>query len=317
MSNILIGCGGFQYFKAPGDPLINYAKIFDFVEINSSFYNIPELETCKNWKNKVKFNKNFEFSVKVYQDITHKNSLKPIEENFGLFDRMKKICDVLDSNILVFQTPYELKLNLSKLKEIDEFFNQILSNNIQFVWEIRSLKQMQSSNLNKLREILMEYNISHCIDYSKESPIYYNSNLEYTRIFGLGEGNKYQFDDSEIKNLQKKFIKTAGNTQKVVVSFHTQRMVHDAARSKQYNDTRKFINITGNTGLKSFLGAISEYKKYPITKNQLIANHGWKIYDINKNKREKMINVLKNIENKTYKNRDDLVKEIKKIEIFK
>jgi uncharacterized protein YecE (DUF72 family) len=312
----LIGCGGFQYFKAPGDPLINYAKIFDFVEINSSFYNIPELETCKKWKNKVKFNKNFEFSVKAYQDITHKNSLKPIKENIGLVDRMKNICDVLNSNILVFQTPYELELNVSKLKEIDEFFNQILSKNIQYVWEIRSLKQIESSNLEKLREMLMEYNIIHCVDYSKESPIYYNSNLEYTRIFGLGEGNKYQFDDKEIKDLQKKFIQTNTNTKKLVVSFHTQRMVHDAARSKQYNDTGKFMNITGKYGLQSFLGAIEEYEKYPTTKNQLIVNHGWKIYDKNNYKREKMIDILKNIQNKTYKNRDELVKEIKKIDPF-
>ena len=313
MDQIYIGCGGWQYFKSSGDPLINYSRVFNFVEVNTTFYQIPNKKTCKSWKDKVKNNHDFIFSVKCNQDLTHKYKLKPIEASFDLFNKMKNICESLNSSILVFQTPKDLQLKLKTINEIDNFFSVIDTKELQFVWELRGNEWKKNDILSKVENLLEKYNITHCVDYSKESPIYNNSELGYTRIFGLGAGNKYQFDDSEIEQLNLKFNQSTQQNKRVIVSFHTQRMVHDAARAKEYNETGNLIGVSGKTGIKSFLDALNEYEKYPISKNELIMDHGWKIYDQTNDSRQRMSKILMKIDNKNYNNRTELIKELKEV----
>lgn len=312
MGKIYFGCGGFQFFKAPGDPLLNYSRIFDYVEINSSFYNIPKIETCKKWKEKVSHKPEFFFTVKANHELTHKYKLQPIKESYEIFDKMKKVCRALGANILVLQTSRDLQLDTNTIKNIDDFFSSVSKNDLDLVWEARGQKWMKNGYKKKFEMLLKNYNITQCVDYSRENPIYYPSNLAYTRIFGLGEGNKYQFDDNQIKKLNTKFINTSNRTEKLVVSFHTQRMVHDAARAKEYNKTGRFISSTASSGISSFLEGINEFRKYPTTKKELITNHGWKLFNLDKDTRKRMNYILKSIEDRKYHNENELVLEIKK-----
>ena len=76
MSEYRIGAGGWGYFDIPGaDPLKVYSKAFDFVEVNSTFYNIPSLKTVDSWARRVP--ETFTFSVKCHRDLTHKYLLSP------------------------------------------------------------------------------------------------------------------------------------------------------------------------------------------------------------------------------------------------
>ena len=60
---ILIGTGGWQYFLIPGkDRLREYAKVFDFVEVNSTFYRRIPASLCFSWRRRVP--ENFIFTVK-------------------------------------------------------------------------------------------------------------------------------------------------------------------------------------------------------------------------------------------------------------
>ncbi|MHA1788428.1 MAG: DUF72 domain-containing protein [Candidatus Helarchaeota archaeon] len=312
MKRIYFGCGGWSFFKAAGDPLTNYSKIFDFVEVNSTFYKIPDEKTCRNWKNKVKNNPDFIFSIKVPKEITHKNQLMPIDENFRVFDKVEKICKILNSNIIVFQTPPELKPNTPTLKKIEDFFSIINSENYNIIWETRGINWTKDYIIDNFRRLLLKYNITHCVDYFRSVPIYINSKIAYTRIFGAENGNQYQFDDYEITKLNNRFVRMADQAEKVIVSFHTQRMVHDAARAQEFNQTGKLISVSGKIGLESFVDAFQEYEKYPITKNELLSYHGWKIYDKKQNKRERMSIILSQINNKTYFNKIELLSELKK-----
>jgi uncharacterized protein YecE (DUF72 family) len=69
---------GIFYPVAPGasrkkkgafDELAFYAKHFDTVEVNSSFYGVPKPQTTKQWADRTPAN--FEFSLKLYQKFTH------------------------------------------------------------------------------------------------------------------------------------------------------------------------------------------------------------------------------------------------------
>lgn len=71
MSKVYIGAGGWAYFRVPGmDSLATYAKAFDFVEVNSTFYTTPSIQIVRSWRRCVP--DDFMFSVRCHKDLTHK-----------------------------------------------------------------------------------------------------------------------------------------------------------------------------------------------------------------------------------------------------
>ena len=68
------------------------------MELNSTFYQYPREKTVEGWREKAP--KDFEFTVKAHQDISHKTKLKAEETSLQAFERMKQICKTLNSKIL-------------------------------------------------------------------------------------------------------------------------------------------------------------------------------------------------------------------------
>ena len=87
MSEIRVGTSGWSYPSGAGhverdllpgrseateagfDDLAFYAEHFDTVEVNSSFYGVPTVETTTAWASRTPAD--FEFSLKLYQKFTH------------------------------------------------------------------------------------------------------------------------------------------------------------------------------------------------------------------------------------------------------
>ena len=80
--NLRIGTSGWSYPKGAGtwngifyprgrkvDQLAFYAEHFDTVEVNSTFYRIPQASVCRSWVRRTR--PSFEFSLKLYQKFTH------------------------------------------------------------------------------------------------------------------------------------------------------------------------------------------------------------------------------------------------------
>ena len=88
-----IGCSGWSYsaWKGPfyppnlesSDWLRFYSQIFDYVEIDSSFYRIPNEFMVKNWAKRTP--DNFRFTAKFPKVITHDKHLVDIDEEVDLF----------------------------------------------------------------------------------------------------------------------------------------------------------------------------------------------------------------------------------------
>lgn len=74
-----IGCSGWSYDEWKGvlypkgyvDKLRYYSARFNTVEINSTYYSIPESEMVEGWISKVGKRKNFLFSLKIHRDLSH------------------------------------------------------------------------------------------------------------------------------------------------------------------------------------------------------------------------------------------------------
>ena len=126
-----------------------YSRVFSFVEVNSTFYEIPDSNLAELWRRRVP--QSFEFAVLCHNSLTHKYRLEPVEESFETFSKMKVICRILNSRFLVLVTPSSLTLNKGKLLRIKDFFESVNARGIRVVWETRHQKEKPiPSNLFQL-----------------------------------------------------------------------------------------------------------------------------------------------------------------------
>ncbi len=144
---------------------------------------------------------------------------------------------------------------------------------------------------------MQDFQIVHSVDLSREEPAY-RSDVIYSRVFGKGNHNIYQFTDEELIEIDQKILKS--ETKRQLISFHGIRMNSDAARLKEYKETGRFIPVTSYTGVESAKAVLQEDATFPTTKAELISHQGWKVIDLTENKRVHLSDLLIKLPKKTY-----------------
>ena len=123
--------GPFYDADAPDSSLLaRYSAEFKTVELNNSFYQLPEKDAVRSWKDGTP--KGFLFSVKSSRYLTHMKKLKDPEE--GLSNFLEPI-GVFGSKLgpILFQLPPRWNRNKPRLEE----FLEALPRNRRFVFEFR------------------------------------------------------------------------------------------------------------------------------------------------------------------------------------
>jgi uncharacterized protein YecE (DUF72 family) len=137
---IHVGCSGWQYKHWRGNfypsdlPqsrwLEHYASVFDTVEINNSFYRLPEASTFANWAARAPMR--MIFAVKASRFLTHMKKLRDPEEPIErLFGRMRALGRHLGP--VLYQLPPGWKADVPRL----EHFLKALPRDAQHVLEFR------------------------------------------------------------------------------------------------------------------------------------------------------------------------------------
>ena len=122
-AQIRIGCSGWQYrhwretFYPPELPqrqwFAYYASQFDTVEINNTFYRLPEATTFEGWKEQAPAH--FVYAVKASRFLTHMKKLKePREPLQRLFSRASKLGRTLGP--VLYQLPPHWTIDLERLE---------------------------------------------------------------------------------------------------------------------------------------------------------------------------------------------------------
>jgi uncharacterized protein YecE (DUF72 family) len=118
-----VGCSGWEYKHWRGDfypaelPRTrwfeHYAARFDTVEINNSFYRLPERATFAAWSRRAPVR--FVFAVKASRFLTHMKKLKDPEEPLDrLFSRMRALGRHLGP--VLYQLPPGFKVNVDRFR---------------------------------------------------------------------------------------------------------------------------------------------------------------------------------------------------------
>lgn len=152
-----------------------YAEHFRSVEINNSFYQLPDKKTIRHWRDTV--DSDFVFAIKASRYITHMKKLKdPQESTKKFFDVADQLKDQLGP--ILFQLPPRWHCNLDRLEE----FLQTLPNGYHHVFEFRDESWWQAD----VYDLLREYGAAFCIFdlEGKVSPRDVTADFVYVRLHG-------------------------------------------------------------------------------------------------------------------------------------
>ena len=168
LAPIRVGCSGWQYKHWRGEfypqdvPTTrwfeHYAARFDTVEINNTFYRLPEEETFARWAQRAPMR--FLFAIKASRFLTHMKKLKDPEEPLErLFSRMRPLGRHLGP--VLYQLPPGWKLDMARL----EHFLQALPKGVRHVLEFRE----PSWYADDVSALLERYRVARCLHDMKGS----------------------------------------------------------------------------------------------------------------------------------------------------
>ena len=182
-----IGCSGWSYEdwvgpfyprgSKPRDFLKNYSSVFNAVEIDSSFYRIPNQFMISQWKKST--SDDFLFSPKFPKKITHELKLQNASDTLSYFS---KTLAGLGAKLgpMVVQLPPSFKYD-SGVKDLESFVGE-LKTGFRYAMEFRHKSWFRPETY----ELLRSNNIAMCwsINQYVNSPIELTSNFIYNRMVG-------------------------------------------------------------------------------------------------------------------------------------
>ena len=156
-ANVLLGTQGWNYpawvgpFYPVGtrspDMLGIYARAFDTVEIDSTFYAIPAEPVVAAWRDRV--SEGFLFSLKIPQQVTHEQRLVDAEPVLARFlSRAEILGDRLGP--LLLQLSPEFKPNADTRRDLRGFVEG-LSDQFRWAIEFRHSQWLNNETLDLLR----------------------------------------------------------------------------------------------------------------------------------------------------------------------
>jgi uncharacterized protein YecE (DUF72 family) len=205
---IHIGCSGYYYnhwrglFYPEDLPkkqwLVHYAQHFDTVEINNTFYRMPQENAVKNWYSITP--EGFMFSVKAYRYFTHLRKLI-IDNAFRQnLDKFIKLAGLLKEKAgpVLWQFPAGFKANLARLESLC----RILPKDFSHVFEFRNETWFD----DPVYDILEKYRHSLCIvsgPGSVPKVIRNTSPLTYIRFHGEGSWYRDNYSNEALQSWKK------------------------------------------------------------------------------------------------------------------
>lgn len=151
----IVGTSGYSYKEWKGifypadlpaaKMLSFYAAHFGAVEINNTFYRMPEAKTLEKWSGEVP--ESFTFVLKAPQRITHQKKLAGVEDDVRFF---LEVGSTLGSKLgpLLFQLPPYLRKDVARLRD----FLSLIPRSVRIALEVRHDSWLDDEVYSLLRD---------------------------------------------------------------------------------------------------------------------------------------------------------------------
>jgi len=192
--------GSFYPEKIPAAEMLSYyASRLPAVELNNTFYRMPQRNMVESWRAQVP--DDFRFSVKAAQRITHFKRLKDAgDETKYMLETVSALEDRL--GVVLFQLPPNMKKDLERL----ESFLKQLPENTPAAFEFRHPTWFDDDVI----ELLKSQNRALCVSDTDELP---TSHIDRTADWGYLRLRRVQYSETDLaewlKRIQAQNWKTA------------------------------------------------------------------------------------------------------------
>ncbi len=233
---VRIGTSGwvYQHWKAtfyPSDVpsshwLSFYARHFDTVEINSSFYRLPKRSSFEKWYQQTP--DGFLFAVKGWSLITHRKRLKGVEELLASF---LSAAFALKEKLAIFlwQLPPSLRADWQRLTD---FFRLLPTDHLHAV----EFRHRSWWDAEKLTDLLDSFGIAHCIPVGPEFPPFLHQFVSrpavYLRFHGYSGRYAGCFPDRELDLWAERIVRWLESGRKVFAYFNNDQKAFAVANAR-------------------------------------------------------------------------------------
>jgi uncharacterized protein YecE (DUF72 family) len=170
-----------------------YSRIFNTIEVDSSFYRAPSKSMVTGWIKAT--GADFKFSLKIPKTVTHDKRLAGTEKEFLDFvDLMEPMTRAGKLGCLLAQLPPDF--TYKEKDSLESFFN-LLPNDMHFAVEFRH----ESWNREETWDLLKKYDVANTVTDSPieflARPIITTATHSYIRWHGRGKSIWYDYTYSE------------------------------------------------------------------------------------------------------------------------
>lgn len=210
--NLYIGCSGFYNNDWKGslypenapskDFLSLYAKVFNAVEINSTFYRIPTAKTLLKWYDETP--EAFKFFIKIPKNITHQKRLADTKEE------VIKFCQHISSHLqqklsgFLYQFPPSFKNTPENIdlimNNMDNHFLNVIEFRHESWWKNEIFDLLKSNNI-VFSGVSFPGNLS-------ENVIINHPDIIYYRLHGKPILYKSEYSENFLNNLAENLANT-------------------------------------------------------------------------------------------------------------
>jgi uncharacterized protein YecE (DUF72 family) len=216
---VKVGCCGFPIRQS------EYYRLFPVVELQSTFYNLPEIRTAERWRQQAP--SGFAFCMKAWQVITHPATsptwrrigkrnqplssskyghLRPTRQNFDAWERTLEICKTLNANVCVVQCPASFSFSRKNIENARRFLGQIDRGKTRLAWEPRGTWK---DHPDQVRKLCRQLDLIHAVDILRSDPAL-KTKICYFRLHGLGSREfnyKYNYIMKDLERLREVTIR--------------------------------------------------------------------------------------------------------------
>ena len=245
---IRVGCCGWGFYRGG---LKGYRQKFDLVEVQQTFYRLPQVKTAERWREEAPGN--FEFTVKAWQAITHPPGsptwrrsglgpeelrgreygwLRPTRDNFEAWEKILEICRALRARVCVIQTPPNFGCTEDNVEGMEEFLSSIERKRLVLAWEPRG---DWNDHPEVIRRVCRRLRLVHVVDLMRREPLFTPS-IHYTRLHGLNPREhdyNYRYTDEDLRELARRVRGLAGEGREVYVMFNNVYMYESAEKFRE------------------------------------------------------------------------------------
>ena len=181
-----------------------YATLFNTLEVNSSFYKVPFPTTFEKWALDVP--NEFQFTVKLWRDITHAKNLDFDLENIDHFMHALSLMTHKKGCLLI---QFPASINFTYIKKVEEILQRVHKLDPDQTWR-RALEFRHSSWYNEETYYLLDkYQASivlHDMPKSHTEMLNKKADFVYLRFHGIKGDYKDSYSDDLLKKYAGKIL---------------------------------------------------------------------------------------------------------------